>query len=96
MARNHRIEPVTVEIMEWDGSRQSIDALCWWVNTQWAEWHPGEDPLLTFEFTGADDVNRPRFAQPDGDFENVQVGDWFVSDGEEVLLVRPTWRDPGT
>lgn len=81
--------PVTVEVMTYDGTRASIDALCRWVNDQWRGWHPGDDPLITYEFSGVDDVSNPLFAQPDGDFDEIREGDWIVLDGTEFLLVRP-------
>lgn len=92
MTPRHRISPVTVEVMSWDGSRASIEALAWWVNTQWRKPDPLIDPCITFEFTGPNDVTRALFEQPDGDFEEMQEGDWVVMDGDEPLLVRPTWK----
>ena len=92
MTNGHKISPVTVEVMSWDGTRASIDALCWWVNEQWCGRHPLDEPIIEFEFTGPDDVQRPTFAQPNGDFEGMRKGDMVLWDGDEPILVRPTWQ----
>lgn len=40
--------PSTVEVMEWDGTRAGIDALCRWVNDAYRERHPDDDPIISY------------------------------------------------
>lgn len=70
--------------MRWDGTRPSIERLCRWVNdgppppTLPGE-EPCDEPLLTYTFTGPDDVDDVLLAEAD-DFVRVLPGDVVLRD----------------
>src|SRR5690242_15622573 len=70
----YRKKPVEVEAMQWDGSRQSIDAICRWANDD----RPlDEDPWVTYVFTGADDVRDVLISTLEGAMA-VRPGDYVI------------------
>ncbi|WP_211188222.1 hypothetical protein [Gordonia asplenii] len=73
-AKRFRKRPVEIEAMKWDGSRQSMDSLCAWVNSHS---DPLDDPCLSYNFIGAADVSDPVLDTVEGDMR-VTVGDWVI------------------
>lgn len=72
--RRFRKKPVEIEAVQWDGSRASIQRACDWVNG----FDPTGDPILTYEFYGADDVSgQPLVETLEGDMA-VSPGDWII------------------
>ena len=70
-----RKKPVVIEAMRWDGTRQSIDAICRWAN----DYRPvEEDPWITYVYTGGlDDV---------GQILTATAGDYVLIDTLEGLM----------
>jgi len=67
-----------VEVMQWDGTRKSIQAICDWVNSFDDEL---DDPTITYSFSSAapDGVLDVSLAT-DEDYVRVSVGDFIVRD----------------
>lgn len=70
-SRRFRKKPVVIEAMSWDGSRPSIEACCRWVN------EGAEEPILSYVFTGPDDVSDVRIWTLEGE-HLVSPGDWII------------------
>jgi hypothetical protein len=68
-----------VEVMQWDGTRKSIQAICDWVNNFDDEL---DDPTISYCFSSAapDDVLDVSLTTNEGDFVRVSDGDFIVRD----------------
>ena len=75
-ARKYRKKPVVIEAMQWDGTRQSIESICGWVNSFDSE--DVDPPTMQYEFQGSDDVvGEPRIWTLEGDL-NVSPDDYVI------------------
>lgn len=63
-------------MMRWDGTRQGIEEICAWANAGTAD--AGDDPFVTYEFTGVTDVSRVLVATDDGDFAELRPWDLLL------------------
>ena len=68
-----------IEVMQWDGTRKSIQAICDWVNSFDDEL---DDPTISYCFSSAapDDVLDVSLTTNEGDFVRVSDGDFIVRD----------------
>ena len=66
-----RKRPVEIDAMQWDGSREAIDACCQWVNAG------AEEPILDYIFFGSNDVKDVQIATLEG-YMSVSPGDWII------------------
>lgn len=80
----YRKRPVEIEARQWDGTRAGIDALCRWANTE-----VEDEPVLSYIFTGPDDVSDVQIATLEG-FLHVSPFDWIVKGVQgEFYPVKP-------
>lgn len=68
-----RKKPIVIQAMQWDGSRESIEELCKWVNKDAIE----TDPFLSYIFINDEDVKDVRIWTLEGDLE-VSKDDWII------------------
>ncbi|MGC0364785.1 hypothetical protein ABH922_002769 [Rhodococcus sp. 27YEA15] len=78
-ARAGKAPTAEVEVMQWDGTRKSIQTICDWVNSFDDEL---DDPTISYCFSSAapDDVLDVSLATNEGDFVRVSGGDFIVRD----------------
>lgn len=69
-----RKKPVEIEAIQWDGTRESIDAICDWVNGGDDNY---DDPTITYCYSGVDDVDNVIITTLEGD-HRVSVGDFVI------------------
>jgi hypothetical protein len=78
-----RKKPVEIEAGQWDGSRESIDALCRWVNAQpvppeaLGDAEENDTPTLSYTFASEDDVYDVQIWSLEGP-HLVSPGDWII------------------
>lgn len=62
--------------MTWDGTRESIDAICKWVNT-----NDNNDPIITYVFTSEKEIKDVLiWSDEQRDFVGVEPGDTVHQD----------------
>jgi hypothetical protein len=71
----YRKRPVEVEAMQWDGSRESIDAICRWANDPLLV--HGDEPVVSYVYQGEDDVQDVIVWTLNGDV-GLDPGEWVV------------------
>ena len=76
----YRKKPVTVEAAQWDGSRESLGAICRWVNScpevVNEDEEPSGDPTMDF-LTEGDEIRDVQIYTLEGPLR-VSPGDWII------------------